>query len=430
MEADRSQNERILGQKHGGTIADAPFSVYMALDGPHLDGLIGSAGVVRFDWPEREFHIEHFAGISAAHNVSLSPNGYMALLGNFSQQLVLLDITKKKAQIAKRQSTMFIEECTYRLRANTHHLWYDDNRHFIGAVGDHLYKFDTEDLKSPKNLGPHGLYNAHELRWDKSRRYVLIGDLGPENRAAQQVAVFDLQEPDEKKRSRVIRVPTNNVWHCCVHPEKQVGYALTYCFAIDNEDYVDWSPAYTREYIMEIDLPTTRITRSWSCGSEFPVHLNSDVGVSADEKLYIASGGCHSIVEIPLETFDSARVIPCVPNWWIRLLAWRQKGRNVLGALSRKPTAVATHYILQTLQVTNWRVMDGVYAARVSPDGKYLVAGHRGYNMVTVYDRATMKKVYSKQLPFRRDRPGISPHIELGNSGYHLGIHHSEVIAR
>jgi hypothetical protein len=51
------------------------FSIYMALDGPHLDGLIGSAGIMRFDWPEREFYIQHYEGISAAHNVSLAPNG-------------------------------------------------------------------------------------------------------------------------------------------------------------------------------------------------------------------------------------------------------------------------------------------------------------------------------------------------------------------
>ena len=62
------------------------FSIYMALDGPHIDGLIGSAGIMRFDWPEREFYIQHYEGISAAHNVSLAPNGKLALLGNFSQQ--------------------------------------------------------------------------------------------------------------------------------------------------------------------------------------------------------------------------------------------------------------------------------------------------------------------------------------------------------
>jgi hypothetical protein len=68
---------------------------YMALDGPHLDGLIGSAGVLRFDRPEKKTYIQHFEGISAAHNVSIAHNGQLALLGNFSQQIVLLDISDR-----------------------------------------------------------------------------------------------------------------------------------------------------------------------------------------------------------------------------------------------------------------------------------------------------------------------------------------------
>ena len=68
-------------------MADQPFSVYYALDGPDLDGLVGSAGILRFDWPERKFYIQHFDGISSGHNPSLAPNGKLALLGNFSQTI-------------------------------------------------------------------------------------------------------------------------------------------------------------------------------------------------------------------------------------------------------------------------------------------------------------------------------------------------------
>ncbi len=32
---------------------DKPFSYYVSLDGPHLDGLIGHAGLLRFDWPSK-----------------------------------------------------------------------------------------------------------------------------------------------------------------------------------------------------------------------------------------------------------------------------------------------------------------------------------------------------------------------------------------
>jgi hypothetical protein len=410
---------------------DERFSIYMALDGPHLDGLIGSAGILRFDWPERKFYIHHYPGISAAHNPSLAPDGQLALLGNFSQQLVLLDITKpEQIPMVARQSTMYFEECTYRLRSNTHHLWYPDSQHFIGAIGDHLYKFHVDHLREPENLGPHRVFNAHEIRWDSTRRWVLIADLGPENQPAQQVAVFDLTEPDPLKRSRVIKIPSNNVWHCCVHPTKPLGYALTYSFAHDQDNYVDWSPAYAREYIFEIDLATARIVRSWGCGSEFPIHLNSDVSVTPDNVLYVACGGSHTVVEIPLDSFADSRVLYSVPPFWKRILLWRQYLKNMLGAFARRPTFINTHYILQTLEVTHWSFMDGVYAARVSPGGNYLIAGNRGFNTLSVYDRKSFKLLYQKILPFRRDTYDKQPHYHLGFFGYHLGFHHSEVIAR
>jgi hypothetical protein len=411
-------------------VSDEPFSAYFALDGLHLDGLIGSAGVLRFDWPEKKIYIQHYEGISAAHNVSISPNGQLALLGNFSQQIALLDLSNPNdMRLVARQSTFYFEEAAYRLRANTHHLWYSDNRHFIGAIGDHLYRFDIDQLKTPENLGPHRLENAHELRWDASQRYVLMGDLGPERFDVRQVCVFDLHEPDPNRRARIIRVQ-NNIWHNCVHPTKPLGYAFTYSFLTDSEDYVAWSPAYVREYIYEIDLPTAKIVRSWSCGAEFPCHLNSDVEVTADDNLYIASGGGHAVVHIPLGSFDESRVATVEPGLFGRLMQAPKMGRNLLGAFSRKAAAQSSHYYLQTLQVTHGRVGDGVYATRVSPDGKYIVAGHRGYNYLAVLDRQTLRKVYSRTLPFRRDDYSRRPHYRFGWRGHHLGIHHSEVTRR
>jgi hypothetical protein len=102
--------------------------------------------------------------------------------------------------------------------------------------------------------------------------------------------------------------------------------------------------------------------------------------------------------------------------------------------MARKATASSTHYMLQTLQITNWRILDGIYATRVSPDGKYIITGNRGYNTIAVYDRKTFRKVYEKLLPFRRKvtARGGYDHYHLTSSffGYHLGVHHSELIAR
>src|SRR3989475_6715804 len=192
---------------------DKPFSYYVSLDGPHLDGLIGHAGLLRFDWPSKNISIEYYDGVSGGHNISIAPNGRLGLLGNFSQQVVVVDIENLRE--LERQSTLEIESADYRLRANTHHLWFEDNQRFIGAVGDYLYLFDLNNLASPQRLGPHKLFNAHELRWDVTKRYILMGDLGPEDQPAKQVGVFDLKT----KESTVLRLP-DTCWHVCVHPEK------------------------------------------------------------------------------------------------------------------------------------------------------------------------------------------------------------------
>jgi hypothetical protein len=408
---------------------DERFSAYFALDGRHLDGLMGSAGLLRFDWPERKIYIQHYEGISAAHNPSIAPNGQLLLLGNFGQEIVLIDISKPDLKIVARQATMYFEPIGYRLRANTHHLWYPDNVHFLGAVGDHLYRFHIDHLREPEQLGPHGLENAHELRWDSNRRYVLIGDLGPEKRDVRQLCVFDLEEPNSTRRARVLHVQ-NNVWHVCVDPQRPVGYAFTYSLTTDNDDWIEWSPYYAREYIYEIDLPTARIMRTWSCGAEFPIHLNSDVECSRDGHLYVASGGSHTVVDIPTRDFTAAMVHTHALPWWVRLPSWRQELGNLIGAASRRAVVTSTHYYIQTLQVTGCRLSDGVYASRVSPGGRYLVVGNRGYNVLSVYERNPWREVYRKLLPFRRERYDRRPYVRLGRYGHHLGIHHSEVTTR
>lgn len=407
---------------------DERFSTYFALDGRHLDGLMGSAGLLRFDWPERRLSIQHYEGVSGAHNPSIAPNGQLLLLGNFSQQLVLIDIGSPELKLIRRQAVQTIEPIGYRLRANTHHLWFPDSERFIGAVGNNLYQFHIDRMDQPTQLGPHQLENAHELRWDATHRYVLIGDLGPERRDVRQLCVFDLGEPDPAKRARIIKVQ-NNVWHVCVHPSKPVGYAFTYSLTTDNDNWIEWSPYYAREYIYEIDLPSATITRTWSCGAEYPAHLNSDVECTED-RLYIASGGSHTVLELLLEDFGTSIVHPHHVPWWLRLSSWRQNLGNIVGGFSRRATLTSTHYILQTLQVTGWRVADGVYATRVSPGGRYVVVGNRGYNVISVHDRASFKCIYRKLLPFRRERYGKRPYIRIGPYGHHLGIHHSEVTAR
>lgn len=390
-------------------MSDVPWRWFVALDGPDLNGLIGSAGLMRFEWPSQQLEHRFYDGISGGHNVSIAPGGDILLLGNFSQQFAVVDT--HTMEILQRVTTMGVEENDYRLRANTHHLWLDDTS-FIGAVGEHLYEFHLDDLRIATKLGPHKLDNAHELRWTQDRRFIFMGDMGPEDAAARRVGIFDRNNP---QATRVIKLP-GTVWHTCVHPTRNIGYAVTYTVATEDDDYVDWGPAYAREYVVEIDLELAKVTRVWSSGAEFPVHLNSDLEIYAGDKpkLYIASGGSHTVVELDLDDFSTTRVVTVTPGQWARFWNFRQRGRNFLGALLRKSFYEATHFLLQTGFVTGWRWFDGVYCTRVSPDGRYVIAGNRGYNYIRVMDRDSLECVYETQLP-RLD------------GGLHLGLHHSEI---
>ncbi len=388
---------------------DAPWRWYVALDGGELDGLLGACGLMRVDWPARSLTYRYYDGVSAGHNPSLSPDGKVLLLGNFAQTILVIDPATLKE--LGRQTTMAFEECDYRLRSDTHHLWYDD-RKFLSAIGDHLYRFDLEDLEHPTRIGPHRLWNVHEMRWSRDRRWIVMGDLGPETAGARQVGIFDMRT----NRASVVRVP-GTVWHVETSRDRDVAYAATYSFATEDDDYVEWSPAYTREYLFEIDLPTARILRHWSSSASYPIHLNSDLEVyqgDGEAKMYVASGGSHTVVEVDLNDFATTRVVTVTPPWWGRLLGWNQLRQNVRGAFLRRNALANTHYLLQTYLVTGKRFFDGVYCVRATPDGKYLIAGNRGYNYVRVMDRKTLKTVWDRRLPTRE--------------GLHLGLHHSELV--
>ena len=394
---------------------DRPWSWVVALDGGGLDGRRGAAGLLRFDWPSKKIKFRFYDGISGGHNPSVSPSGKKIILGNFSQTILVVDADTLEP--IARQSMLAIEETDDRLHSNTHHLWYDD-RYFIGAVGKNLYKFDLENLSEPEKLGAHGMVVPHELRWSSDHRYILMGDIGPKYEKINQVGIFDLQT----RKTKILATP-GTVWHVAAHPQKSLGYGITYTYTVsNNRNYANRNlvPELQREYILSIDLADRKILDSWSCSADFPIHLVSDFALWADgeeEKLYAASGGSHTVVEVNARDFSAPpRVIRIIPNWWHCFWSWRQRWRNIFESFSFGSIFNSSHLFIKALLVSGWRVFDGVYSTRVSPDGKYLIAGNRGYNCLWVIDRKTFRPVYKKMLP-------------VGPDGLHLGLHHSEIIS-
>ena len=64
-------------------MSDEAWRSFIALDGGELNGLIGPAGVMRFEWPSRKLNYRFYEGMElGGHNVSISPSGRHLLLGN------------------------------------------------------------------------------------------------------------------------------------------------------------------------------------------------------------------------------------------------------------------------------------------------------------------------------------------------------------
>jgi hypothetical protein len=207
------------------------------------------------------------------------------------------------------------------------------------------------------------------------------------------------------------------IWHVCCHPTRPIGYAATYSVSLLSYETADRVPLFTREYLLEIDLAEARVTRHWSSGANFPIHLNSDIFVHIDEQgrefLYVSTGGSGTVVEVELRNFRESRVLEVLPPLLVRVANTRTAIRDIWEAAARAPLNVRTDQVVQTLEVTRGSVFDGVYATRPSPDGKYLVVGHRGYNWIGVYDRCSFERVWERSLP--------------RHEGGHLGMHHAAV---
>jgi len=199
---------------------------------------------------------------SARHNVRFRTMA-VGPAGELSQQIVLLDISTQEHAHGGGDSPPCTSRSALPIALQYHHLWYPDNKHFIGAIGDPLVPFDVDDLKAPR-IWAHLLENAHELRWD-SIDATLHGDLGPDDSTFDRFVCSTWRSRIRTKRAVSFACKTT-LAHC-VAPTKP-WLRLTYSFITDTR--LRLVACYVREYIYEVDLPTGQDRPTWSCGAEFP----------------------------------------------------------------------------------------------------------------------------------------------------------------
>jgi hypothetical protein len=237
---------------------------------------------------------------------------------------------------------------------------------------------------------------------------------------AREVGIFDMHT----RTARRVALPAT-CWHVVCHPREDVFYALSFRVQPQNgRDWHEWSMAYLKEYVFEIDAETGQVLRHWTAGHDTPAHINSDVCIS-DRELIYCNGGSGTIVMIDLESFRSFRMIDERPGLGKQLRAGRQAARNSVDALTRGSAVTNGHQFLAGLRVSRGTLIDSVYACQVSADQSLLFTANRGLNTITVYNYP------ENTVRLRVEMPHIQEYDERLRwwSDPRLGFHHSTLLS-
>ncbi|MFC9234991.1 YncE family protein [Streptomyces decoyicus] len=399
-----------------------PYAFHIALDGNGLNGLEGRAGVCVFRYDPATgryaYKIEYYDGIAGGHAVSVSPDRSLGFLGNTGQHLLFYNAATLDE--ADRLSTLRIEATDSSIKGTTHIAWLGD-REIVGAIGEHMWRFDVDKLDAPERLGPHGLKLPHAMKTTASGRYLVYGGMDHPGRGeAREVGIFDLHTGTARR----VNLPAT-CWHVAVHPREDRFYALS-CRVLPQEghDWHEWAMAYLKEYVFEIDAEQGQVLRHWTAPRETPAHINSDVCVS-DRELIYCNGGSGTIVMIDLDDLSTHRIIderPALPD---QLIAGRQALHQVTDAFTRGSPAASSRHFLSALRISRGTLLDSVYACQLSADQTLLFTANRGLNTITVYDYP------ANTVRLRVRMPELRQYVD-GLPWWHdprLGFHHSSLIS-
>lgn len=397
------------------------FDMLIALDGHGLNGFEGFGGVARLRCDPSTDHydiaVRFYDGVSGGHATQVNPSGTLGFLGNLSQLLVLYD--PRTLEEVTRVSTLTWATPEVSYSSQTHVVWLDDE-HFVTVLGDHFVRFDVRDLQRPERLGPHRVTLPHALKRSPSGRYIFYGAMDHDHRGrAHQVGIFDLQTGE----ARTVALPAT-AWHLGVHPTEDRFYAPTQRCDPQNGSYDEYTIAYAKNYLFEVDGERGEVTRHLAIPKDLPGALTSDVVVTEEAVLYncCASG---VIARVELADFASVHYVDERPTTLQTLRHARSAWGNLLEAFSRVNVPSQTHTFLKTLRMTRASALDGSYGLQRSPCGRFLLSAHRGLNEVIVYDAATL--AVRRRVPF----PPLQRFFDhLGwLDDPRLGFHHSTLVA-
>jgi hypothetical protein len=397
----------------------APFRWYVALDGGDMTAYTGGAGMMCMEWPSARIHVRYYEGMSYGHNATASPNGRLLLYGSYSQKLVVLNA--HTLDVVAEQSSQTFEACRMRMQANTHHVWLGDDA-FLVAMGAHVYRVRCDDLAHPVKLVAHGLDSVHQIVLDASTNTLVLGDTGPALVGERRPRIDMIRLAEDANAAIVTHIELQDeVWHIAVRPGR--AYGVTYSKLLNHAELpgadpsIESSPRYTREYFYEFDTAKRCVARTWTCAANVPVHLISDLVASeTDARVYGAGGAGHTLVEWDVSEGRPMRLhrtLVVKPAWWLR---WQP--HHAWQTILNFPETLTLYTFtlprfLQADRLSGGELFDGVYSTAITPCGRFIIAGNRGFNYIRMVRRDTLETVFETEAPRHASRCS------------HLGFHHS-----
>jgi hypothetical protein len=401
----------------------ALFDVFIALDGPGLNGFEGPGGIARLRCAPAtgryETKVQFFDGLAGGHATQINAQGTIGFLGNMSQQLLFYDprTLLERARFSARRIYQGRARVSY--ESATHVAWLSETT-CVTALGPYFWRLDVDRPDEAEILGVHGVALPHALKLSASRRYLFYGAMDHDVEGyANQVGVFDLQTG----RAQQVELDAT-VWHIGVHPSRDVCYAPTQrCVPQGRMEFAEYVPAHFKNHLYEIEIEEgrARVARHVSIPKDFPAHLTSDVVVTEQEVIY-NNPASSAISAVSLDDFRAVRTLDERVGFFRALRHWRSAWSNLLEAMSRVNIPTHTHDFVKALRISRFCLLDGGYGLQLSPDGRFLISAHRGLNQVLVYRWPEGRLVRRLSFPPARDffprRLGLLDDTRLG-------FHHS-----